>query len=105
MFKAVNPGAKRIARLKRVIFAGASIWVIAGSPAVAQTPASPKSSANLSGFWELHFDSRNIPPASLVSGIASENPRIQFDHDMNEVRWCHFFGLPYVMEQSPLDIL
>jgi hypothetical protein len=105
MFKAVNPGARGIAGLSSVIFAAASIWVVAGSPAVAQTAASAKPAANLAGFWELHFDSRNIPPASLVSGVAAEDPRVQFEHDMKEVRWCHFFGLPYLMEQSPLDIL
>jgi hypothetical protein len=33
---------------------------------------------NLSGYWELHFDSRNVPPASLETEIAAEDPTIQY---------------------------
>jgi hypothetical protein len=61
--------------------------------------------ANLSGMWELRFDSMNIPPAALVPAVAAESPEVQVQHDRNEVRWCHFFGVPYVMQQSPIDIV
>ncbi len=61
--------------------------------------------ASLSGFWELHFDSTNAPPAALTPAVASEDPGVQYKHDMYEVRWCHFFGIPYVMLQSPIDIV
>jgi hypothetical protein len=60
---------------------------------------------NLSGFWELHFDSKNVPPASLIPEFAREDQSIQFKKDMLEMRWCHFLGVPYVMADSPLDIL
>jgi hypothetical protein len=62
-------------------------------------------SPNLSGFWELHFDSINAPRAALTPSVASEDASVQYKHDMYEVRWCHFFGVPYVMLQSPIDIL
>src|SRR5579871_6894840 len=62
-------------------------------------------SPNLSGFWELHFDSINAPPAALTPAVAAEDPGVQYKHDMYEVRWCHFFGVPYVMLQSPIDIV
>ena len=29
---------------------------------------------NLSGLWELRFDSGNVPPASLTSAMAAEDP-------------------------------
>lgn len=66
------------------------------------TAASPK---GISGFWELHFDSQNVPPAALTPQAVAEDPAAQYKHDMNEIRWCHFFGVPYVMGSSPIDIL
>jgi hypothetical protein len=73
----------------------------AGGPLLAQSAPHP----NLSGFWELRFDSRNVPPAMLTPEMAKEDAKVQFEHDMHAVRWCHFFGVPYVMEISPIDIL
>ncbi len=59
---------------------------------------------NLSGFWELGFDSRNVPPASLAPAAASADRAVQAKHDADALRWCHFFGIPYVMAQSPIDV-
>lgn len=60
---------------------------------------------NLSGYWELHFDSKNVPPADLTPALAAEDRSVQFNSDMKAIRWCHFFGVPYVMDTSPIDIL
>jgi hypothetical protein len=60
---------------------------------------------SLSGFWELRFDSANVPPAALTAAMKSEDPNVQFQHDRNAIRWCHFPGVPYVMGVSPIDIL
>jgi hypothetical protein len=60
---------------------------------------------NLSGYWELRFDSKNVPPASLKPEIAAEDKAIQYKRDMTEIRWCHFMGVPYAMEVSPIDVL
>jgi len=60
---------------------------------------------SLTGYWELHFDSKNVPPASLNPESAAEDTSIQYKKDMTELRWCHFMGVPYMMESSPLDIL
>ena len=60
---------------------------------------------NLSGFWELGFDSRNVPPASLTATAAAADRVTQAKHDADAIRWCHFFGVPYVMGQSPIDIV
>jgi len=67
-------------------------------PVLAETP-------NLSGFWELRFDSRNVPPAPLTAAMAAEDRGVQFKLDTTATRWCHFFGVPYVMEGSTIDIL
>jgi hypothetical protein len=69
----------------------------------AQTAPAPP--VNLSGMWELHFDSMNVPPAALVPAVAAESANLQFEHDRKEIRWCHFLGVPYVMQQSPIDIV
>jgi len=87
----------------------AGLLLLASVSATAQTAAhrgtSGKATPNLSGFWELHFDSMNVPPARLQPAISSENPEVQFKHDIYEIRWCHFFGVPYMMLQSPIDLL
>jgi len=67
-------------------------------PVLGQTP-------NLSGFWELRFDSRNVPPAPLTAAMAAEDRGVQFKLDTAAIRWCHFFGVPYMMEGSTIDIL
>jgi hypothetical protein len=67
-------------------------------PVLGQTP-------NLSGFWELRFDSRNVPPAPLTPAMAAEDRSVQFKLDTTATRWCHFFGVPYMMEGSTIDIL
>ena len=86
-----------------------ALWVAAVCPvfvhnATAQN-AGRGSTPTLSGFWELRFDSANVPPATLTAAMAAEDPAVQFKHDMNAVRWCHFLGLPYVMGVSPIDIV
>src|SRR5215467_11730663 len=60
---------------------------------------------DLAGFWELHFDSMNVPPAPLTPEIAAEDKSVQYKLDMTAMRWCHFFGMPYMMGASPIDIL
>ena len=67
---------------------------------LAQVPAKP----NLSGFWELRFDSRNVPPASLTRAALAAASQ-QSAHDTHAIRWCYKFGVPYLMELSPIDIV
>ena len=77
------------------------VWaalLVLAVPVLAQTP-------NLSGFWELRFDSRNVPPAPLTAAMAAEDRGVQFKLDTTAIRWCHFFGVPYMMEGSTIDIL
>ena len=62
------------------------------------------STADLSGFWELRFDSKNIPPAALVSKVTAKDMEAHRERDRMAIRWCNFLGVPALMEQSPLDI-
>lgn len=96
--------ANHITRLARTseLLAAALAAVFSFSAAAQTAPGQP---ANLSGMWELRFDSMNVPPATLVPANPAVSPEAQFRHDQNEIRWCHFFGVPYVMQQSPIDIV
>jgi hypothetical protein len=37
--------------------------------------------------------------------MAAEDPGVQFKHDQEAIRWCHFPGVPYVMGVSSIDII
>ena len=60
---------------------------------------------DVSGFWELTFDGRNVPPAQLADGITKATLDAQREKDRKAVRWCNMLGLPFMMGVSrPLDI-
>lgn len=65
-------------------------------------------SPNLSGYWELRFDSRNVPPASLLPQAAREDRNAADHRDAFAIRWCHHLGMPFLMggqDAAPIDIL
>src|SRR5215467_12665973 len=78
-----------------------AVTLVAGSAAAQSNSAA----AGLAGFWELHFDSMNVPPAALTPALAAEDRSVQYKLDTAAIRWCHFFGMPYAMSASPIDIL
>lgn len=80
-------------------------WLFAGT-SFAQAPAVPSANPpNISGFWELHFDGRNIPRASLTPHAAAMNPDIQARRDIHAIRWCNLLGVPFLMDSgAPIDI-
>jgi hypothetical protein len=84
------------------LFASCFLYLL---PATAQTGSASHPLPNLSGYWELRFDSKNVPPAALRPEIAAEDKTVQYKKDIAEIRWCHFMGVPYSMESSPIDIL
>ncbi len=73
------------------------VLLLAAPLVFAQTP-------NLSGFWELRFDSRNVPEASLTLD-ATKIAREQRAHDAHAIRWCYNLGVPFLMAQTPIDII
>jgi hypothetical protein len=68
--------------------------------------SSPNTSTpDLSGFWQLKFDSENVPRASLAPVAAGVDQDSQARRDMYAIRWCNHLGMPLIMGvPSPLDI-
>ena len=59
---------------------------------------------DLSGFWELRYDSFNVPQASLTPGTLA-GAAAQMRHDIEAVRWCDPIGMPAVMgDRAPIDL-
>jgi len=96
--------------MKHTLFAAVAAVALA---AVAAThaqqrglPAPPSPSGrDISGFWELSFDGRNVPPAVLVSEVTRAVIGTHAKHDADAIRWCNFLGIPFGMESSrPIDI-
>ena len=59
---------------------------------------------DLNGYWALQDDSRNVPRSKLTAQAANTNQDELAKHDMQEIRWCHWYGVPYLMGTSPLQI-
>jgi hypothetical protein len=65
----------------------------------------PFNPRDISGFWELPFDGRQVSPARLTSVMTRAVLAAQAKKDANAIRWCNFLGMPAVMgEARPLDI-
>jgi hypothetical protein len=63
------------------------------------------SSRDLSGFWELSFDSRRVPDANLVPAVTRALRAEHAKKDAYAIRWCNLLGMPFVMDSGrPLDI-
>jgi hypothetical protein len=78
--------------------------IACSSIVAAQTPAT--SYPDLTGFWVLRFDSRNVPSAKLVASIGSKQKAEHDAHDQHIIRWCLPLGMPHVMDGSgPIGIV
>ena len=72
-----------------------------GWPALGQNAAHP----DLSGYWELRYDSENVPSASLSPQMRAFDQGAQAKHDIEAIHWCNNIGVPAMMgDRSPLDI-
>jgi hypothetical protein len=59
---------------------------------------------DLSGYWELRYDSFSVPRASLTPAAAS-GADAQMKHDIEAIRWCNNLGVPFILgDRGPLDI-
>ena len=73
-------------------------------PAAAQDAAP----VDLSGFWELRHDSKNVPPAELTAAFLASgaSQRRYNDIVLHASRWCHPLGTPFIMgDSAPLDLI
>ena len=93
-----------IARCFLVMFAGLFVFVI---PTLLQSSSqsSPSNLVNISGFWEVRYDGRNIPNASLTPAAAKITAAEQAKNTMHVIRWCILSGMPMMMDSgAPIDI-
>jgi len=59
---------------------------------------------DLSGYWELRYDSVKVPPASLTAQRRAADQDALIRHDLEAIRWCNNVGVPALMgDRSPLD--
>lgn len=85
------------------------IGAAAGSrPAAGARPQSMANSADphdISGYWELSFDSRNVPPSDLAPGVTNVVLAEKAKADAHAIRWCNLLGTPFIMDPGrPLDV-
>ena len=60
---------------------------------------------DISGFWELSFDSRNVPAAALMTTVTRAKLQARQKGDAYAIRWCNLLGMPFLMDPGrPLDI-
>jgi hypothetical protein len=61
--------------------------------------------SDISGYWELPFDGRHVPPARLVPRITAAIRQAHATSDEKAIRWCNWVGMPMTMDTGrPLDI-
>jgi len=59
---------------------------------------------DLSGYWELRYDSFSVPAASLTAQAEADQAN-QRRRDNEAIRWCINIGVPALMgDRAPLDI-
>ena len=84
-----------------------AITSLAMAPMAMTGRAAPQQNAgpDISGFWELNFDSRNVPRASLTPAVTRTKIDARAKGDAYAIRWCNLLGMPFVMDSGrPLDI-
>ena len=62
-------------------------------------------SSDISGFWEVPFDGRKVPTATLAPGVTQAILSEQAKRDAHAILWCNYLGMPALMDSwRPLDI-
>jgi hypothetical protein len=84
------------------------LFIVAASAVVTAQGASAPAAAgppDISGFWELSFDSRKVPQASLLPAVTRAQVDARARADAHAIRWCNLLGMPFLMDSGrPLDI-
>ena len=84
-----------------VLVSLASASMVRAGGAAQEAPA-PR---DISGFWELNFDGRQVPRANLLPAVTRAKIDARAKGDAYAIRWCNLLGLPFVMDPGrPLDI-
>ncbi len=91
-------------RWRSSALAGAFLcYLLAGAAPISQSAESGKAAEtpDLSGVWELRYDSLSVPDASLTPA-AARNSKAMRRLDVESRRWCRFGGVPFMMLEAPL---
>ena len=88
-----------------VCSAAAACLAVAPMTMVGRAAQDTRTTPDISGFWELNFDSRQVPRASLVPSVTRAKIDAHAKGDAYAVRWCNLLGVPFVMDPGrPIDI-
>jgi hypothetical protein len=79
--------------------------MLGGGCISAQSPGkSDPLDSKISGFWEMHWDSTNAPPATLTAEAMRRREDL-YKKDQYARRWCDAVGMPQIMTTfRPIDI-
>ena len=91
-----SQGGVRPLLLIGCLLAGALPFGIAGTARAAEADR-PQ---DISGLWQLRYDSLSVPTAALIAKAASEASVRR--EDMESRRWCRVAGMPALMVEAPL---
>ncbi len=86
----------------------ATLLSFSGGAAMAAASGAP---VDLSGFWELHDDSKHVPDAQLTQDFKTSPHEMGGQAQFNNLvtiasRWCHPLGTPFIMgDSAPIDII
>lgn len=91
--------AASMALFGSTLFSAIGAWPLFGQGNA--TSARP----DISGYWELRYDSMYVPGASLVTPMTAVLADAQSRHDVEAIRWCNNLGVPFILgDRLPLDI-
>jgi len=92
--------------MKRIpAFAFAVLALLADATALGRATQDPQPARDISGFWELNFDSRRVPRANLLPSVTRGRLDARLKSDAYAIRWCNLLGVPFIMDSGrPLDI-
>jgi hypothetical protein len=80
------------------------VWTVVIALSLPGFPAAAQQHPDISGYWELRYDSMNVPRAVLTP-MATASADAQRQHDLEAIRWCNNVGMPFLMaDRAPLDI-
>ena len=101
--------SQRTSTVCRSIVIAVAFLFIFNAPSFTQTNAAGGAAtpapANLSGYWELRYDSRNVPIPALTAKAAAVTQATKNKNRVHDVRWCILLGMPFIMDSgAPIDI-
>lgn len=85
-------------RILQCVAAGTGLAVMSFAHAMAPA-AGPQQ--DLSGVWELRYDSKSVPVARLTAAAQAAAPAMALK-DVESRRWCRVGGMPFLMLEAPL---